>query len=78
MRLNEDDYFEYCLLMSEIREEETKKRSIKPTKQEMIDLKLWDYFCELRFGHPVDNDDYWPYEKFELSYNEALELNLID
>ncbi len=74
---NEDDYFEYCLLISEIRDEETQKNIIKLTKQEMIDLKLWDYFCELRFGRLVD-DDYWPYEKFELSYNEALELNLID
>jgi hypothetical protein len=63
--------------MSEIREEEVLKKIIKLTKKEMIDLKLWDYFCELRFGRPVD-DDYWPYEKFELSYSEALELDLID
>jgi len=78
MKLNEDDYFEYCLLMSEIRYEETLKKLIKLTKQEMIYFRLWDYFCELRFGRLVDDDDYWPYEKFELSYNEALELNLID
>jgi hypothetical protein len=63
--------------MSEIREEEILKK-IKLTKQEMIDMKLWDYFCELRFGHPVDDDDYWSYEKFELSYHETLELNIID
>lgn len=72
---NDNDYFEYCFIMNEIREEEALKK-IKLTKQELIDMKLWDYFCELRFGHQVD--DYWPFEKFELSYHEALELNLIE
>lgn len=75
MRLNEDDYFEYCLLMSEIREEEARKNIIKLTKQEMIDFRLWDYFVNLR--HLVD-DECWLSDLFELTYSEALELNLID
>jgi hypothetical protein len=61
--------------MSEIREEEARKRTIKLTKQEMVDLKLWDYFINLR--HLID-DDYWLFDLFELTYSEALELDLID
>lgn len=75
---NEDDYFEYCSIMSEIREEEARKNTIKLTKQEMINMRLWNYFCELRFGKQIDDDEYWLSDLFELSYHEALELNLID
>lgn len=75
---NDDEYFEYCSIMSEIREEEARNRTIKLTKREMIDMKLWDYFCELRFGKQIDDDEYWSNDLFELSYHEAIELNLID
>lgn len=64
--------------MSEIREEEARKNTIKLTKQEMINMRLWNYFCELRFGKQIDDDEYWLSDLFELSYHEALELNLID
>jgi len=72
---NDNDYFEYCLLINEIRDEEAKKKVIRLTKQEMIDLKLWNYFVNLR--HLI-NDDYWSSDLFELTYSELIELNLID
>ena len=75
---NDDDYFEYCLLINEIRYEEAKKKVIKLTKQEMINMRLWNDFCELRFGKQIDDDEYWPNDKFELSYHEALELGFIE